>query len=171
MIKKKAKRTGKTAKKSGKKKNTGRNTGKKRKELRPAEVRKKVSAMVELEAAKMAKAVIGEGKKGQLATVKYLFEVAEIFPPSVQTTEGSAREDSLAETLLHRLNIPIEPVHNDDDDDEPVNIGQLAVKPDHKDEANDACDEIEPGSEKVNSESEDKAAGGGEGNQREPRES
>jgi hypothetical protein len=118
MNKKKAKRTRKKAtKKSGKTKSTRRRRAtSKRKEPRPAEVRKEVSRMVESEAKVMAKAVIDEGKKGQLATVKYLFEVAEIFPPGTQTTEGSAREDSLAETLLHRLNIPIEPIQHDEDD-------------------------------------------------------
>jgi hypothetical protein len=120
MIKKKAKRTRKAAAKKNSKKKS---PAKKSKQLDPAEVRKEVSQMVGSEATEMARAVIGQGKAGQLATVKYLFEMAGVFPASTETTEGSPREDSLAETLLHRLNIPIEPIkHNEDE--EPIELGK-----------------------------------------------
>ena len=73
--------------------------------------------MVESHAAKMAQAVIGEGEKGQLATVKYLFEMAEIYPASTDGSHATADEDCLARTLLDRLDIPTEPVGRDEEDE------------------------------------------------------
>ena len=110
MIKKKAKsksgrKSGKTTKKRSKKKSN--------KELNPAEIRKEIAAMVEAEAGELAGAVIEEGKKGQLSTVKYLFEVAHIFPETLEQAQPTADEDSLAKTLLDRLNIPDDPVVHD----------------------------------------------------------
>jgi hypothetical protein len=64
----------------------------------------------------MAQAVI-DGEKGQLATVKYLFEVAEIYPPATDGSQTSADEECLARTLLNRLNIPDEPIGRDEDDE------------------------------------------------------
>jgi hypothetical protein len=121
MTKKKAKK--KTGKVAAKKSPGKRSTRGKIKETHPAEVRKEVSRIVREHATKMAAAVVTEGEKGQLAPVKYLFEVAGVFPETTETAEGSPREDSLAETLLHRLNIPIEPVHRDGEEEEPVEIG------------------------------------------------
>jgi hypothetical protein len=86
-------------------------------ELNPRGVRKDISQMVESEATVMARAVIDEGKKGQLATVKYLFEMAEIYPASTDGSQATADEDSLAKTLLRRLNIPEEPIVRDDEDE------------------------------------------------------
>jgi hypothetical protein len=63
-----------------------------KKELNPVEVRKDISRMVESHAAKMAQAVIGEGEKGQLATVRYLFEMAEIYPISADGSHATADE-------------------------------------------------------------------------------
>jgi hypothetical protein len=112
MIKKKA--TSKRAtKKAAKKK-----TRKGKPELNLKEVRKELAQMVGLEAAVMAKAVIDEGKKGQLATVKYLFEMAEIYPASTDGSQATTDEDSLAKTLLRRLNLPEEPIARDEEDDE-----------------------------------------------------
>jgi hypothetical protein len=87
-------------------------------ELNPRGVRKDISQMVESEATVMARAVIDEGKKGQLATVKYLFEMAEIYPASTDGSQATADEDSLAKTLLRRLNLPEEPIVRDDEGDE-----------------------------------------------------
>jgi len=64
----------------------------------------------------MADAVIGEGKKGQLATVRYLFEVAKIFPEATDGSQATAEEESLAKTLLRRLDLPDEPVVRDEED-------------------------------------------------------
>jgi len=105
----------KTAKKSTKATET--------KELNPAQVLKDISALVEAEAAELAVAVIGEGMKGQLSPVKFLFEMAHIF--SAPTDESESKdEDSLAETLLDRLNIPKRPLVHDElqkeEDDEDV---------------------------------------------------
>lgn len=107
-----------TAKKSAKKKSAPRA----KKETNAADVRKKVSTMVKAKAMNMAKAVIGETKKGvpqdlQLATVKYLFEMAEIYPPQADQDAATADEDCLAKTLLNRLNIPDVPIRGDEDEE------------------------------------------------------
>lgn len=91
-------------------------TPKPKKEPNSAEVRKNISTMVKTDAAKLAQAVIEEGKKGQLATVKYLFELSRIFPPSTDGNEATKEEESLAKTLLNRLDLPDEPVVRDEDD-------------------------------------------------------
>ena len=111
MTKKKAK--SKTSKTTKAKKSSGR-TGKK--ELNPTEVRKGISRMVESHANKMTQAVIDEGEKGQLATVKYLFEMAAIYPASTDGSQATEDEDCLARTLLTRLDLPTEPVGRDEED-------------------------------------------------------
>ena len=77
-------------------------------------MRKECSKLVKAEATKITTAVIGEGKKGQLRPMKYLFEMANIFPTADDGSQTSAREDSLAETLLNRLGIPTSPVVADE---------------------------------------------------------
>jgi len=122
MKKKKAKSkttVKKTAKKSKK--------GTEKKDLNPAQVLKDISALVEAEAEELAEAVIGEGKKGQLSPVKFLFEMAHIFPPPTDESEPSKDEDSLAETLLDRLNIPKRPLVHDElqkEEDEDATVMQ-----------------------------------------------
>jgi hypothetical protein len=111
MTKKKAKS------KAAPKTKSGKSTRKSKKELNPAEVRKDISRMVESHAATMAQAVIGQGEMGQLATVKYLFEMAEIFPASTDGSHATADEDCLARTLLDRLDLPTEPVGRDEEDE------------------------------------------------------
>ena len=110
MIKKKKGKT--TEKKTAKRKGSR----KRKKELNPAEVRKSIAILVKSEAEEMAEAVIGEGKKGQLATVKYLFEMAKIFPEATDGSQASADEECLAATLLRRLDLPDEPVMRDEED-------------------------------------------------------
>src|SRR5579863_1623552 len=101
------------------------------KETNSADVRKTVSTMVKSKALAMAEAVIGENEEGEvpkdllLATVKYLFEVAAIYPPQADQDAASADEDCLAKTLLHRLNIPDEPIRRDEDE-EPKAAGSEA---------------------------------------------
>jgi hypothetical protein len=46
--------------------------------------------------------------------MKFLFEMANIFPTADDGSQTSAREDSLAETLLNRLGIPTSPVVADE---------------------------------------------------------
>jgi hypothetical protein len=111
MIKKKVK-----SKTTGGKPKSKRVLRKGKKDFNPAEVRKDIAQMVDSQATTMAQAVIDEGKKGQLATVKYLFEVAEIYPPSTDGSHATTSDDSLAQTLMRRLNIPDEPVGRDEED-------------------------------------------------------
>ncbi len=111
MIKKKAKRKQPTKKAANKN-----SSSKSEQEFDPAEVRKDIAQMVDSQATAMAQAVI-DGEKGQLATVKYLFEVAEIYPPATDGSHTSADEECLAKTLLNRLNIPDEPIGGDEDDE------------------------------------------------------
>lgn len=111
MIKKKANKRKAAGKKSGKKK-TG--VRRKKKELNPVEARNEVSRIVEAHAGKLAAAVVEEGEKGRLLDVKYLFEVANIYPPPADGSQVSDREESLAETLLDRLGIPKDPVVADE---------------------------------------------------------
>lgn len=117
MIKKKAK-SATAAKKPAKAKSST-----KRRDSNPADVRKKVSKMVKEKAVAMAEKVIGKTAEGvpedlQLATVKYLFEVASIYPPQADQDSATEEEDCLAKTLLRRLNIPEEPIRRDEDEED-----------------------------------------------------
>jgi hypothetical protein len=107
MIKKKAK-----GKKSVKKAQQKRARKAANNELNPSELRKDIAAKVEAQAGDLADAVIEEGKKGQLATVKYLFEMAHIFPEALEESKPE-EDESLAATLLHKLGVPEEPVIHD----------------------------------------------------------
>ena len=113
MIKKKVQNKAKT-KTNAKKKSTNSKT-----DLNPADVRKEIAQMVDSQATTMAQAVIDEGKKGQLAPVKYLLELAKIFPAATDGSEATEDEDSLARTLLNRMGLPIVPIKREDEDDEP----------------------------------------------------
>ena len=109
----------KKAKKSAKKKSAKKST----KGTNPADVRQRVSTMVKSKAMAMTKSVIGETQTGvtkdlQLATVKYLFEVAAIYPPQADQDAATADEDCLAKTLLNRLNIPDEPIRREEEEKE-----------------------------------------------------
>jgi hypothetical protein len=104
MIKKKA------AKKTAMKKGARKSAKKFKKETDPAEVRKQVSMIVKAEAALMTQAVVDEAKKGQLAPVRYLFDMVNIFPG--QTDPEKAPEESadcLAEILLSKIEAPAKP--------------------------------------------------------------
>jgi hypothetical protein len=123
MKKKKAKNKA-AAKKTAKKSEPELET----KELNPEQVLKDISALVEAQANKLAAAVIGEGMKGQVSPVKYLFEMAHIYPQPPAAIAPTKDEDSLAETLLDRLKIPKTPVVHDElqkeEDDEDVVVIQ-----------------------------------------------
>jgi len=110
MMKKKAKKKAAAGKKSAKKKGAA----KAKKELNPAEVRRYIAKMVGTEAAVMVHAVIEEGKKGRLAPLKYLLELARIFPAATDENQGTPEADCLAKTLLNRLNIPDVPIMHDE---------------------------------------------------------
>ncbi len=147
MIKKKAKSkttTRKAAKKRG--------SPKSKKELNPAEVRKDIAILVESEATNMVQAVIEEGKKGQLAPTKYLLEMAAIYPAATDGNQATADEDCLAKTLLHRLNLPEEPITHDEDDKPKAetSAAKPAVTP-----AEDESEKDSGAEQKVGEESED----------------
>jgi hypothetical protein len=117
MIKKKGKKSrkalGKGIKKAAKSKKSSKSK-KGKKERDAKEVRHECSKLVKEDARQVTAAVIGEAKKGQLGPMKYLFEMANIFPQTDDGSQTSAEEDSLAETLLHRLGIPTHPVVADE---------------------------------------------------------
>ena len=88
------------------------------------------------------------GGKRQLATVKYLFEMASIYPPLADGSYATADEDCLAQTLLHRLDIPDKPIALDEED-EPAISGKNAAekKPDEKEADGQTSEEESPDSE------------------------
>lgn len=137
MIKRKAKKSkkasGQNIKKAAKKKKIRKS---KQKERDAKEVRHECSKLVKEDAREVTVAVIGEAKKGQLGPMKYLFEMANIFPQADDGSQTSAEEDSLAETLLTRLGIPTHPVVADEYEkaaNEVIPVG-LAGKEDEEDE-------------------------------------
>jgi hypothetical protein len=109
-------------KKKGTKKATGQKSAKKgqktrlKKELNPAEVRKQVSQIVQSEAVLMTHAVVEEGKKGQVAPVRYLFEMANIFPAQANAEQATEEEDCLAKVLLSRMQAPAKPEKEEEDE-------------------------------------------------------
>jgi hypothetical protein len=113
MTKKTGKRSKAKAQKASNKKKIL-SKGKKGKEKDTAEVRKDLVKLVKNAAQEMAAAVVDEGKKGQVSPVKFLLELAGIFPvPEAEVNAPDQREESLAETLLDRLGIPKTPVAAD----------------------------------------------------------
>ena len=108
MIKKKGKKGKASGKKSSAKKNS---VKRKEKEKDAAEVREELVKLVKEAAPEMLKAVIGEGKKGQVSPVKYLLDQVRIFPvPEGEVDARKKYEECLAETLLDRLGLPKTPV-------------------------------------------------------------
>jgi len=107
MIKKKGKRS----KAAEKKKVTRKKTARPKKVKETVELRRDLVKIVKASAPKMVEAVVGEGKKGQVSPVKFLLELAGVFPvPEAEVNAPDKREESLAETLLDRLGIPKTPV-------------------------------------------------------------
>jgi hypothetical protein len=148
MTKKKANRKA-TAKSTAKRTTNKKSSAKGKTELNPAEVRKDISKMVQSEAATMAQAVIDEGKKGQLAPVRYLLELAKIFPEATDGSQATEDEDCLARTLLRRLDLPEEPIARDDEDEpKAASADKTAVKPASGDGVKDSGSETKSGEEK-----------------------
>jgi hypothetical protein len=108
-------------KKKGTRKATGQKSAKRgrktrlKKDINPAEVRKQVSQMVQSEAVAMTHAVVEEAKKGQVAPVRYLFEMANIFPAQANAEQATEEEDCLAKILLSRMEAPVKPEKEEDD--------------------------------------------------------
>jgi hypothetical protein len=106
-----------------KKKSKGRKTAKKGrgkaskgvsgKKLDPAKVREDIAGIVKSRARKIAIAVADKAGHGELAPAKFLFEVAHIYPQALEEAVPTENEESLAKTLLDRLNIPESPVIHD----------------------------------------------------------
>jgi len=112
MIKKKTKGK-KIAKQAAKKKSSP----KTKKERNPAAVRNDIAKIVESSARKIARAVVSQAETGQLAPAKYLFEMASIYPALTDGSFSTAHEESLAETLMRRLDLPDKPMAKDDEDE------------------------------------------------------
>jgi hypothetical protein len=125
MKKKKAKSKA-SAKKTGKKR-AKRNTAKK--PLDPAKVREDIAGIVKAGAKGITKAVMLQATQGQLAPAKYLLEMAGVYPLSTDGNETSKDEDSLAETLLDRLNIPKTPVVHDELQKEEEDEDVVVIQP------------------------------------------
>jgi hypothetical protein len=151
MAKKKAK--SKTAEKKTAKKKSTPKMPRTKKQINPAEVRNDIAKIVKSGAKKIARAVMSQAITGQLAPAKYLFEVAEIYPPSTDGSHATAEEDCLAKTLLHRLNIPDEPIARDEEDEPKATIpaDKPAAKPAGEDEGKDSGSEPEAGDESKDS--------------------
>ncbi len=73
---------------------------------------------------------MGEGLKGQLAPVKYLFEAMGLYP-ATEISETKPDKESLAHTLMRNLKLPESPIVNEDDneDDEDADSGNPPVVP------------------------------------------
>jgi len=128
----------KKSKTAGKKTAKKKRPAKPKEETNPADVRKEVSKMVAAEAAEMAQAVIDETKKGQLAPLKYLFEMASIYPPTPDGSQATSEEDCLAKILLDGLKIPIKPVtEKTDEPSQATGTGEPAVNGDEPDNPRD----------------------------------
>ncbi len=110
MMKKKGNKSKAASKKPASRKKSS-SKGRRGKEKDTAEVRQDLVRLVKDAAEAMAAAVVDEGKKGQVSPVKFLLEIAGIFPkPEAEVNAPDKREESLAETLLDRLGIPKTPV-------------------------------------------------------------
>ena len=68
-----------------------------------AAVRKEISRVVGSEAVRMVRRIIAEVDIGHYSAMKYLFELAGLYPATAQ--EETAGDDSLAKTLLRRLGL------------------------------------------------------------------
>jgi hypothetical protein len=87
-----------------------------------AEVRKDISNIVGSHAADLARAVMESGKTGQLAPVKYLFEVTGLYP-ATESIETKPDKESLAHTLMRNLKLPESPIVNEDDNEDDEDAG------------------------------------------------
>jgi hypothetical protein len=109
MTRKKAKRTA-AAKKPARKKISA-----EKKQKDPAKVREEIAGIVKSGAKKITVAVMDQAMQGELAPAKYLLEMAGVYPPATDGTLATAEEESLAKTLLRRLDLPDEPITHDEE--------------------------------------------------------
>jgi len=80
-----------------------------------AQAREDVKGRVRRAAGGIADELIKVAMSGQLATAKYLFEVAGLYPA---TEEAEPQENSLAYILLKRLGLPTDPLDEETDSKE-----------------------------------------------------
>ena len=115
-MKKKAKGKSRgTAKKTAKEKASAkRRATSKKKGKDIAQVRENINELVKDSAKDIATEVIKVAKTGQLASAKYLFEAAGIYPATEQAAANPI-ERSLAHTLLTRMGLPLDPVICDEE--------------------------------------------------------
>ena len=78
------------------------------------DARENVTKLVRDAAIEIALGVIEGAKAGQLASAKYLFEVAGLYP-AAEEAAAARPEDSLAYILLKRMGLPTEPVIREED--------------------------------------------------------
>lgn len=121
MKKASGKNKGKTSKPAKKKRSP-----KSKKPVDLAQVREDISNMVGSEAKELAHAVVEEGRKGQLAPVKYLFEAIGLYP-APQENQAKPEEASMARTLLHRLGLP-ENLEVRQEEEPPLKLNSVAGK-------------------------------------------
>jgi hypothetical protein len=115
-MKKKARGKSKgTAKKTAKKKASAKKRTPSRKKGKDiVQVRENINELVKDSAKDIATEVIKVAKTGQLASAKYLFEAAGIYPATEQAAANPV-ERSLAHTLLTRMGLPLDPVVCDEE--------------------------------------------------------
>ncbi|HLW84645.1 MAG TPA: hypothetical protein VKR60_05475 [Candidatus Sulfotelmatobacter sp.] len=127
-----------------------------------AEVRKDISNIVGSNAAELARAVIATGKTGQLAPVKYLFEVCGLYPASESSSESKPDQESLAHTLMRSLKLPERPVVSEDDEEAGASVAGLSTpEASAKENAQPATD-AESGSDVDGKRASEKEAGTGQ---------
>ena len=78
-----------------------------------ATVREEINRLVRAWAPSIVQNAVDFGGTARVALAKYLFEVAGLYPPREEAWAG-AGEESLAQILLRRLNLPVEPGISDD---------------------------------------------------------
>jgi hypothetical protein len=118
---------------------TTKSSDKKMEDANPLEMRRKVTNIVGAKLNEIADATVGEAKKGQLATVKYLFEVAGVYPPSTDSFMNNPEEDTFMQRVVRRLGLPEGPLPSEEDDppeklvipaakrDEPITVAEEKV--------------------------------------------
>jgi hypothetical protein len=100
------------------KKTTAKKSADKGKDANPVEMRQQITNIAGIAMDGIAKAVVDDAKKGQLATVKYLFEVIGVYPRvSDDENANKPEEDTLARRLIQRLGLPEGPLPSCEDDD------------------------------------------------------
>ena len=96
-----------------------------------AQAREEVKGRVRRAAGDIADELIKVAMSGQLATAKYLFEVAGLYPA---TEEAEPQENSLAYILLKRLGLPTDPLNEETDSEAgAVERDAMDVVPDGED--------------------------------------